>query len=163
MDKSKKIIIPVILVWVTFVFNIIFTCNDVSKMIKHKECTNLSDSHCSTMRMAESFTYIFLIIFFIIGLIGPILINASYCENSYCCYITGTIFLIIFSILITIIYANGNVYIIFKIAQILVQWIQIIVLIIYDIKYDFSDRNSYLNNKLDNHYQTQGQSLQLVQ
>ena len=98
-------------------------------------------------------------------LIGVILVSVSCCNNSYCYYLSGTILLFIFSILISFIYiiTNENEYIILKIAKILVQWIQIIVLIIYAIKADFSLGNSDLNNKLVNDFPTQGQPLQQEQ
>ena len=48
-------------------------------------------------------------------------------------------------------------------SKILVQWIQMIVLIIYAIIFYCSLGISYLNNELVNDYPTQGQSLQLEQ
>ena len=138
MNKPKTIIIPVILVWVTFVFNIIFAFNDSNKMIEHKECTYESDSQCMSRRMGEKFSDIVLI-FFLIELIAVIFVNLSYCNNSFCCYLTGTIILFFFSILISFIYilAVGNEYTILIIAIILLQWIQMIVLIIYVLKFCF--------------------------
>ena len=162
MDKSKTKIIPVILVWVTFIFNIIFAHNNDSKMIVHKECTYESDSQCSSRRMGEYFQYFFFIIFLLIELIGAILISVSCCNNSYCGYLKGIGLLFIFSVLISNNYipANENKYTILIMAKILVQWIQMIVLIIYAIIFYCSLRNSYLNIKLVNDYPTQGQSLQ---
>ena len=167
MNKSKTIIIPVIIVWAIFVFNFIFIYKD-NKITEHKECTYESDSQCSTRRMGEFFSNIlFLIItlLFLFELIGVILVSISCCNNSYCYYLTGTILLLILSILISFFYiiANENENIILKITKVLVQWIQIIVLIICAKKVDFSLGNSYLNNKLVNDFPTQGQSLQQEQ
>ena len=165
MNKSKTIIIPVIIVWAIFVFNFIFIYKNII-IIEHKECKYESDSQCSTRKMAEFFLNIFFLLIFLfslIELIGAILVSVSCYNKSYCCYLTGTILLFILSILISFIYffINENEYIILKISKILVQWIQIIVLIIYAIKADFSLGNSDLNNKLVNDFPTQGQPIQL--
>ena len=58
MNKSKTIIIPVIIVWAIFVFNFIFIYKNIT-IIEHKECTYESDSQCSTRRMGEFFSNIF--------------------------------------------------------------------------------------------------------
>ena len=162
MNESKTIIIPVIIVWAVFVFNIIFGFNSDNRIVEHKECP----TECTTRRMAEGIEYfIILLIFLSIELIGAILVSISYCYNSYCCYLIGTILLFIFSILISYNYipAHENKYIIFIIAKILVQLIQMIVLIIYAIKHDFSLGNSDLNKKLVNDLPTQGQPIQQEQ
>ena len=78
---------------------------------------------------------------------------------------TGIIILLIFDIFISLHLAIFNVYksIIILIIRISIQWIQIIVLIIYTLKVELSFKNSYLNNKLVNDFPKEGQSLQQEQ
>ncbi len=162
MDKSKKVIIPVTIVWTAFVYNFIFAFNEVNERFKYK-CTYESDSQCSTRRIADSIYAFFLIIVLLIELIAVIFVSLSCCNNSYCCYLTGMVFLFNFSILISIVYCifNENKYTIILITRILMQWIQIIALFIYSLKVNISsDRNSYINNNLVNDFPTPEQSLQ---
>ena len=53
MDKSKKVIIPVTIVWTAFVYNFIFAFNEVNERFEYK-CTYETDSQCSSIRMGDS-------------------------------------------------------------------------------------------------------------
>ena len=60
MDKPKKIIIPVIMVWTTFIFNIIVVFfGENKKEVSGRECKYESDSQCSTRKIAEFLVFFF--------------------------------------------------------------------------------------------------------
>ena len=127
------------------------------------KCIDESNSQCIKRRLDEIIYISFILIALLIQLIAVIFVSLSCCNNSYCFYLTGTIFIFNFNIFISILYCifNGNEYTIIFITRILMQWIQIIALFIYSLKVNISsDRNSYLNNNLVNDFPTPGQSLQ---
>ena len=139
MDNPEKIKCPIITVWIIFILNIFYTDSHI-----------LYDNHRNTFsRFYIIFTTI-LIITILIDLIGCIFITISFENNKYSFYLTGLIVIIVFNVLMTsvIILYGSRSFLIFDILQIIADWSQLIVLLVYNKRVKSSFKNSHLNDNL---------------
>ena len=140
MDNPEKIKCPIITVWIFFILNIFYTDSHI-----------LYDNHRNTF--SRFFYIIFttiLIITILIDLIGCIFITISFENNKYSFYLTGLIVIIVFNVLMTsvIILYGSRSFLIFNILQIIADWSQLIVLLVYNKRVKSSFKHSHLNDNL---------------
>ena len=145
MDNPDKIKCPIITVWIIFILNIF--------CIDHLDI----DYH---YRLYTIFSII-LIIIIIIDLIGCIFVTLSFENNKYSFYLTGLIMTTIFNVLMTIeiILYTRRYYLIFNILQIISNWSQLVVLLVYRKRVKSSFQHSHLNDNLIKDFPKEGQPL----
>ena len=147
MDNPEKIKCPIFTVWIIFILNTFWV-----------------DSHIfyDLPRRLYTIIPIILIIIILIDLIGCIFVTISFENNKYSFYLTGLIMTTIFNVLMTItatILFFGRYFLIFIIIQILADWSQLVVLLVYNKRVKSSFKNSHLNDNLIKEFPKEAQPL----
>ena len=159
MDTSEKIICPVITVWVLFIANLFFY---YLKMLVAIISIFVGGGKGFLEASYEKFEFFSLLINFLIELTASILVSLSFEKKKQRLYLIGLIMSLIFCIYMTIFYiiafineykniinyyreTEKRLFIFNNIFQILLQWSQFGVLIIYFNKVKQSFNQSYLN------------------
>ena len=146
MDNPEKIKCPIITVWIIFILNTFWV-----------------DSHIfyDLPRRLYTIIPIILIIIILIDLIGCIFVTLSFEKNKYSFYLTGLILTTIFNVLMTIaiILFVYRYFLIFIIIQILADWSQLVVLLVYNKRVKSSFKHSHLNDNLINEFPKEAQPL----
>ena len=132
MDNSENIKCPMFTVWIIFVSNIFFI-----------------DSYINVRFLKRDILFIIaLIIIILIDLMASIFVTISFEKNKFCFYLTGLIMASISSILMTIVIIMTRENILIIIYRIIIEWSQLIVLLIYMKNVRLSFTNSHLNDNL---------------
>ena len=168
MDTSRKIICPIITVWVIFILNLflnyfyVFTFRENIFDIKNKYYIHDRYSRYSGY---NGFAFFSLLINCLIELIASILVSLSFEKKKQRLYLIGLIMSLIFAIYMTISFiiacvreyknissydnyytkTEKGIFIFNEIFQILMNWSQFGVLILYFNKVKQSFNKSYLN------------------
>ena len=139
MDNPEKIKCPIFTVWIIFILNIFWIDSQF-----------FNDYYGNIRYRVYSIFSIILIIIILIDLIGCIFVTISFENNKYSFYLTGLIMTTIFNVLMTtlIILFTYKYFLIFDILQILIDWSQLIVLLVYNKRIKSSFKNSHLNDNL---------------
>ena len=151
MDNPEKIKCPIFTVWIIFILNIFWIDSQF-----------FNDYYGNIRYRVYSIFSIILIIIILIDLIGCIFVTISFENNKYSFYLTGLIMTTIFNVLMTItatILFFGRYFLIFIIIQILADWSQLVVLLVYNKRVKSSFKNSHLNDNLIKEFPKEAQPL----
>ena len=159
MENPEKMKCPILTVWIIFSLNIYFI--DTYIFYDYHGIARYNNSIFRLPRGGFFILFlILLLVIILIGLIGSIFVTISFEKNKYSFYLVGLIMTSIFGLLMSImliLYGNGVDFI--KVFQVIIEWSQLIVLLIYNKKVKASFKYSHLNDNMINDFPKEAQPL----